>query len=82
MGLVSTREDLDSLIEQDKLAAILAIEGGEGLGGDLSILRLFHRLGVRSLGLTWNQRNDLADGVGEQGTGGGLTSFGRQVVQK
>ncbi|HHX50702.1 MAG TPA: membrane dipeptidase [Clostridia bacterium] len=82
MGLVFTREDLDSLIEQDKLAAILAIEGGEGLGGDLSILRIFHRLGVRSLGLTWNQRNDLADGVGEQGTGGGLTNFGRQVVQE
>jgi membrane dipeptidase len=82
MGLVTSQEDLDTLMEQDRLAAILSIEGGEALGGDLGVLRIFHRLGVRSLGLTWNQRNELADGVGEQDAGGGLTSFGRQVVRE
>jgi len=32
------------------------------------------------LGLTWNGRNELADGVGERETGGGLTRLGREAV--
>ena len=30
--------------------------------------------------LTWSNRNDIADGINEAGTGGGLTKFGREVV--
>ena len=30
--------------------------------------------------LTWSNRNDIADGVNEESSGGGLTVFGRQVV--
>lgn len=32
--------------------------------------------------MTWNGRNELADGVGESETEGGLTRFGRAVVQE
>lgn len=60
--------------------ALLSIEGGEALAGDLSVLHIMHRLGVRSIGLTWNQRNDIADGVWESNSGGGLTSFGKTVI--
>ncbi len=67
------------LAKGQKRIAVLTIEGGEALAGDLGILRLLYRLGVRGIGLTWNQRNEIADGVGED-TGGGLTHFGRQVV--
>src|SRR5690606_3795964 len=38
-----------------------------------------YRLGVLSLGLTWNKANLLADGASEP-RGGGLTEFGREVV--
>ena len=45
--------------------------------------RAFYRLGVRALGLTWNGRNELAEGVGAaEGAGGGLTAFGRDVVRE
>lgn len=64
----------------DQVAAVLAVEGGEALEGSLAVLRTLYRLGVRSLGLTWNGRNELADGVGEAGSDGGLTDFGRMVV--
>ncbi len=60
----------------------MTVEGGEPLEGEIRILRVLYRLGVRGLGLTWNNRNELADGVGEDRTGGGLTSLGRQVVQE
>ncbi len=56
---------------------IMAIEGGEILGQNADLLPLWHRLGLRSLGLTWNYRNQLADGCfGE----GGLSRLGQKVV--
>lgn len=69
-------------IKNNRLVAILAVEGGEAIAGDLSVLRILYRLGVRALSLTWNQRNELADGVWERNTGGGLTGFGREVVME
>lgn len=67
-------------LKNNRLIAVLAVEGGEALAGDLAVLRILHRLGVRAVGLTWNQRNELADGVWERNTGGGLTAFGREVI--
>ena len=65
---------------EGKIAGILGLEGAEPLGDSLAVLRSFHRLGVRVLGLTWNFRNDVADGVMEGRTAQGLSPFGRQVV--
>ncbi len=61
---------------------LLSIEGGEVLEGKLSTLRILFQLGFRSLTLTWNQRNQLGDGVGEAKARGDLTTFGREVVQE
>jgi membrane dipeptidase len=41
-----------------------------------------YRLGVRLLTLTWNQRNQIADGIGESRTGSGLTEFGLKVIDE
>lgn len=68
--------------KEGKIAAILTVEGGEALEGDLGVLRMLFRLGIRGLGLTWNQRNEIADGVGERETGGGLTRFGKKVIKE
>lgn len=65
-----------------KVAGLLSIEGGEAIEGSLSVLRNFYRLGVRAMGLTWNQRNDLADGVGEKSAKSGLTDLGVSVVKE
>ena len=65
---------------EGKVAAILGLEGAEPLADSLDLLRLFYRLGVRVLGLTWNFRNAVADGVMEGAAAQGLTPFGRQVV--
>jgi membrane dipeptidase len=65
-----------------KIAAVLSVEGGEALECRLDALRMLYHLGVRSLTLTWNNRNDLGDGVLAGKTGGGLTSFGLAVVKE
>lgn len=46
------------------------------------MVRLLHRLGVRLISLTWNQRNALADGAGEDPGGGGLSRAGREMVRE
>jgi membrane dipeptidase len=74
--------DIKRALTERKLAALLTVEGGEALAGRLEVLRMFYRLGVRSLTLTWNGRNELGDGAGEWGTGGGLTRFGVAVVKE
>ncbi|HET7327057.1 MAG TPA: membrane dipeptidase [Nocardioidaceae bacterium] len=63
-----------------RIRIILHLEGGKPLEGDLSSLRTLYRLGVRSAQLTWNVRNELADGVLDRRTGGGLSRFGADVV--
>lgn len=78
LGIRQIRRDL----KDNRIVAVLGIEGGEALHGSLAVLRILFRLGVRFLGLTWNQRNQIADGVMESVTGGGLTVFGREVVQE
>jgi membrane dipeptidase len=80
MMLVQKAEDIKTAQAAGKIAAVLAIEGGEALEGDLGVLRMLHRLGVRSIGLTWNERNNIADGVGDCRSGGGLSEFGAQVI--
>lgn len=75
-------EDIENVVAGGKVAAILSVEGGEALEGSMAALRMLYRLGVRAMGLTWNCRNELADGVGEDRTGGGLTNFGVEVVRE
>jgi membrane dipeptidase len=63
-----------------RVSIVVGFEGGEALGQDLRILNVFHRLGLRRLTLTWNNRNAIADGVRWQRGRGGLTEFGAEAV--
>ncbi|MEL7568914.1 MAG: dipeptidase [Dehalobacterium sp.] len=80
--LVRCKKDLLTIYNKNLLHSLLAVEGGEILCGDILLLKTLFRLGVRSIGLTWNQRNEIADGCGESITRGGLTSFGIKVVEE
>ncbi|AEJ39833.1 Membrane dipeptidase [Sulfobacillus acidophilus TPY] len=79
---VNDRASLDAALASGKIAALLSIEGADAVTGPGHIVRLLYRLGVRLMSLTWNQRNLLADGAGEDPGGGGLSQAGRQVVHQ
>jgi membrane dipeptidase len=74
--------EISSAVGQGKVAAILALEGMEGLGNDVEFVSLCYRLGVRMASLTWNRRTAFADGVGETQSGGGLTALGRAAIRE
>lgn len=76
---VLTKADAADVLNH-KAATLLAIEEGGAIDGSLEALRILYELGVRAMTLTWSNRNDIADGVNEECSGGGLTTFGRQVV--
>ena len=78
--IILNYEDIIAAQKQGKVGAILHLEGAECLGNDLDILRLLYRAGLRSIGPTWNDRNQFADGVGEREAGGGLSILGRNLV--
>lgn len=79
---VNSYKDIEKNIEQNKISSLLSIEGGEALEGEISALKIYYRLGVRAMTLTWNYRNQIADGAFENATGGGLTTFGKKVVSQ
>lgn len=63
-----------------QIGAMLTLEGVDAIGNDLTKLHILYRLGVRSVGLTWNNANLAADGAGEP-RGAGLTLFGKEIVE-
>jgi len=67
---------------EGRVAGILSLEGAEPLGTNLALIGSLHRLGVRSITLTWNNRNAIADGVGDARTRGGLSEFGVAAVRE
>lgn len=74
-------EDISRADANNKIGCLMHLEGADALGPDEEILYLLQRLGLRSLGLTWNNRNLLADGVGEEPGAGGISKKGRQIIR-
>jgi membrane dipeptidase len=80
-ALATRAADIESAKAGERVVGILSLEGSEPLAGDVGLLSVFYRLGVRNLGLTWDYRNLAGDGVGVANPGG-LTDFGRGVVRE
>ena len=62
--------------------AIIAIEGGDVLQGDIKRIDEFYRLGVRSLTLLHRINNELGDCMTEKPKHYGLTPTGRKAVER
>ncbi|MBI5359431.1 MAG: membrane dipeptidase [Planctomycetes bacterium] len=80
--LVRTAGDITRAKKENKTAVLMSIENGLALEGSARILRNFYRLGVRAMGLTWNYRNEIADGTNEELLKAGLTKFGMETVSE
>lgn len=74
--------DIEDAREAGEVGIMLSLGDGAMLEGSLEALRMYHKLGVRMLTLTWNERNQLGDGAAFSVSRGGLTPFGFKVVKE
>jgi membrane dipeptidase len=76
--LVDTMADVRRAKAEGKLAIAFDLEGAVSLGRQLSMLALYHRLGVRQAHFVYNLNNEAGGGC--QDDDQGLTEFGRACV--
>jgi membrane dipeptidase len=74
--------DIEAAKAAGRQSALLVVENSDALEGSLNVLRMLHRLGVRSVGITHNLSTWAAAGNAEARCGGGLTRFGVRLVQE
>ena len=87
MMMAFSTQDILAAHRQHKLAALMGVEGGHAIQGDIRVLRDYYRLGVRYMTLTWSNTNELGDSSGDLDNKeiqhyNGITPFGRQVVHE
>ncbi|MBB5066842.1 dipeptidase [Granulicella mallensis] len=87
MRLGLTPADIVQAHRDRVFCALLGIEGGHSIEADLGLLRLYHRLGVRYMTLTWTNTNEWADSSGDLDNPSvhhhnGLNDFGRDVIRE
>jgi len=78
--------DIRHCLDNGKLAAILHIEGAEGIDPELTMLDVLYEAGLRSIGPVWSRPNIFGHGVpfrypSTPDTGPGLTERGRELVK-
>ena len=77
-----TADDVWRIVESDKIAALIAVEGGHTIENSLGVLRMFYELGVRYMTLTHASNTDWADAATDQPKHGGLNEFGEDVIRE
>lgn len=78
-----TAADIERINRQGRIAAVLDLEGGFDLDGDLAVLRSFYKLGLRSAQLpAHNWANEFADSCCAPKKWNGLNERGRAVIRE
>ncbi|MDQ3321562.1 MAG: dipeptidase, partial [Acidobacteriota bacterium] len=68
--------------KQNKVCALMGLEGGYMIENSLYALRNFYRLGIRYMTLTHNVSHDWADAHRDEAKNNGLSDFGKEVVRE
>src|SRR5471030_2567037 len=76
--LVETIADVHAAKRDGRLGVSFDLEGALAFDGDLDMIALYHRLGVRQAHLAYNRNNPVAGGCHDEDIP--LTAFGRRVV--
>jgi len=79
--LVSTGRDIEKAKREGKFGVIMGSQNADILGGSLSLLPVYKRLGVRIIQLNYYEQNLLGEGFNER-TDSGLSNFGVEVVKE
>ncbi len=73
-------EDVHRAQREGKLAVSFDLEGMDALNGDLGMVDVYYRLGVRQMLFAYNRNNKAGGGCHDEDIG--LTPFGRDVIRE
>jgi len=77
-----TADDIVRVHRNGRIACLIGIEGGYGIGESLAVLRQVYALGARSMTLTHWDTIAWADAATDEPEHGGLSPFGVAVVEE
>ena len=85
--VVRSAAEIRQCLENGTFAMELHFEGAEAIDSEFDALEVYHRAGLRSLGITWSRPNRFGFGVPFQfpaspDTGPGLTDLGKELVRR
>lgn len=85
--LAYSADDVERIVESGKLVACIGIENGYVIGKDLSLVKKYHELGARYMGLSHSGHNDICDSSNPRDQLGdgeaehnGVSEFGKEVI--
>jgi membrane dipeptidase len=79
--IASTIFDLFKAKETGRIAIIPSLEAATAIENEIERVDILYGLGIRCMGITYNEANTLGSGLSEA-RDGGLTNFGRRVVKR
>jgi membrane dipeptidase len=88
MTIATTQKQVKKGIRQQKLVALIGVEGGHMIEDDLNKLDSLYKRGMRYMTLTWNNSTSWASSAMDETQHAdslkhkGLTEFGKQVVHR
>ena len=82
VGFAESSSDILRLKAQGKKAILRGIENGYAIGKDIGLLEQFKHRGIVYMTLCHNGDNDICDSARGNEEHGGLSDFGREVVQQ
>ncbi len=83
LEFATTADDIERIHrEGQRIASLIGFEGGHAIQNSLSVLRMFHKLGVRYMTLTHSATNDWADATTDYPIHNGLSELGEEIVRE
>ena len=74
--------DVDAARRSGKMAVFYLYQNATQFDDDLDRVEMFYRLGLTSCQVTYNERNLAGVGCRAEGDDGGLTDFGREMIER
>ncbi|QGI65294.1 hypothetical protein CEK26_009245 [Fusarium fujikuroi] len=81
-GAVNSSKDIETIFKSGRIASLIGVEGLHQIADSASVLRLFHKLGVRYITLCHDDDNRYADSSNGKSTNGGLSSYGLDMIRE
>ncbi|KAF5591253.1 microsomal dipeptidase precursor [Fusarium subglutinans] len=81
-GVVNSSKDIETIFRSGRIASLIGVEGLHQIADSASVVRLFHKLGVRYITLCHDDDNRYADSSNGNSTNGGLSSHGLDMIRE